>query len=98
MNTATASPFESESELPALTRLIDRICDQFEAAWREADSTGHGPRIAEFLADTPEPERSVLLHELIAVDVAYRRQYGVTPNSADNFSQYSHLDPRWPVQ
>jgi serine/threonine protein kinase len=95
MSTVTASHIESESELPAVTRLVDRICDRFETAWRESDSTGQRPRIADFLADTPEPERSALLHEIVAIDIAYRRKHGEAPTPADYFSQYSHLEPHW---
>ena len=60
---------------PSLVHLLEQVCDQFEAAWKTA-STGQRPRIADYLGDAPEPERSALLRELIALDIAYRRQAG----------------------
>src|SRR5262249_50677356 len=45
-----------------------------EGAWK----AGQRPQIEDYLADTPEPERSLLLRELLALELAYRRQYGET--------------------
>jgi formylglycine-generating enzyme required for sulfatase activity/serine/threonine protein kinase len=60
--------------LPALER-IDRVCLEFEAAWK----TGAPPRIESLLVDTPEPERSALLRELLLLDLDYRSRGGQTP-------------------
>jgi serine/threonine protein kinase/formylglycine-generating enzyme required for sulfatase activity/Flp pilus assembly protein TadD len=48
---------------------IDKICRRFEAAWQ----AGQQPKIDDFLADTPEPERSELRRELSAIDTEYRK-------------------------
>lgn len=67
---------------PALARLVDQVCNRFEAAWKMA-SDGGRPSIEAFLSDTTEPERSVLLRELLEVELAYRQLAGDTPNSDD---------------
>jgi hypothetical protein len=53
-------------------RQIDAACDCFKLAWQ----AGQRPRIEDSLAHCPEPERSALLRELIALHMAYRRQAG----------------------
>jgi probable HAF family extracellular repeat protein len=58
---------------------IDQVCDRFELAWQ----AGPRPRIDDYLSDTPEPERSLLLRELIALDIDYRRQAGEQPQPED---------------
>jgi serine/threonine protein kinase len=60
---------------PAAVGRIDDVCDRFEAAWR----AGRLPRIEDCLGETPEPERSALLGELLVVDLAYRRRRGERP-------------------
>lgn len=67
----------------SLLRRLDRVCDQFEAAWKKASSTGQRPQIAQYLGDMPEPQRSALLRELITLDIDYRRQAGEQPQAED---------------
>jgi hypothetical protein len=71
-------PGENRSRL-LQSRQIDQICDRFEAAWKAARSTGQRPRLDDYLGDTSEPERSVLLRELMALDSAYCRLAGTEP-------------------
>jgi len=59
----------------SLWRRIDLICNRFEEAWKE----GQRPRLTDYLATTPEPGRSVLLRELLDLELAYRRKTGDTP-------------------
>jgi serine/threonine-protein kinase len=66
---------DGERLSPEQIRHVEQVCDRFEAAWQAAGSAS-GPRIEEHLGDTPEPERSVLLRELLALELAYRRQRG----------------------
>jgi len=54
---------------------VNEVGDRFERAWQ----AGPRPCIEDYLGDTPEPERSALLRELIALDMAYRRQAGEQP-------------------
>jgi hypothetical protein len=58
---------------------VDRVCDQFEAAWR----SGARPDLAAYLADVGGPECAVLARELIAVDVHWRVRAGETPRADD---------------
>jgi serine/threonine protein kinase len=68
---------------------INAALNRFEQAWK----TGQRPRIEEFLGDAPEPVRSALLRELIALDIEYRRQAGEQPQAADYHVQFPSLDP-----
>jgi serine/threonine protein kinase len=61
-----------ESLSPSLVQRIDQICDRFEAAWK----AGQRPQIEDYLDDLPEAERSLLLRELLTVELQYRCQNG----------------------
>ncbi len=76
---------------PEVAFLVDEVCDRFEVALR----AGQRPSIAEHLADTPEPARAVLLRELVALEVAYRRQAGEEPGVQEYLVHFPALDPRW---
>ena len=68
----------SDVSLPVSQLLeIDRICRQFEAAWK----AGHQPKAEDFLGDAQEPQRSQLRKELAAVAVEFQRsrQAAATP-------------------
>ncbi len=54
---------------------VDEICDRFDRAWK----AGFRPRIEEYLGDETEPARSVLLHELLAAELQWRRHLGERP-------------------
>jgi serine/threonine-protein kinase len=56
----------------SLGRLVDQVCNRFEAAWR----AGGQPRAEDFLGDRPEPDRSALLRELVLLEAYYRRRRG----------------------
>jgi DNA-directed RNA polymerase specialized sigma24 family protein len=64
----------------------------FEAAWKTAQSTGQRPRIEDYLGDTDEPERSALVRELIAVEIAYRQGAGEKPRAEEYKSRFPALD------
>jgi tetratricopeptide (TPR) repeat protein len=59
-------------------RLVDKLCTEFEKAWR----TGR-PRIEEFLAGWQGEQRLELLRELVALDVLCRRRRGEQCLAAD---------------
>ncbi len=63
----------------SLARRVDQICLHFEAAWSAAANAAIRPQIEDYLAETPEPERSILLRELLALELAYRVERGETP-------------------
>ena len=54
---------------------VDEICDRFDRAWK----AGFRPRIEEYLEDETEPCASVLLHELLAAELQWRRHLGERP-------------------
>src|SRR5262249_61905698 len=69
---------DEDSWPPSLALHVERVCKGFEEAWQ----AGRRPQIPPYLASTPEPGRSVLLRELLALDLEYRRGQGegVTPD------------------
>jgi WD40 repeat protein len=67
---------QREQRLPlSAARQVDEACNAFELAWQ----AGQRPRIEDVLGDRPEPERTALLHELIALELEYRRRAGEQP-------------------
>jgi serine/threonine-protein kinase len=58
---------------------VEAVCNRFEAAWK----AGQRPPLAAYLGETPEPDRAVLLRELLAVELEYRGQAGEQPTPAE---------------
>jgi serine/threonine-protein kinase len=73
-----------------LARRVDRICDQFEAAWQ----SGTPPRIEDFLGQAVDPERTALLRELIFLDIDYRCRRGDSPRP-ESYARFAELDAAW---
>jgi serine/threonine protein kinase len=71
---------------------IDAICDRFEAAWRAAASSGERPRIEDYVGDPAASEYAILLCELAALDIAYRRSAGENPSVAEYCARFPDLD------
>src|SRR5699024_4832539 len=69
---------------------VDAWCDRYEADWK----AGRRPRIEGFLADAPEPIRADLLPELVALDVALRREAGERPTPGGYRSHFPGLPRR----
>ncbi len=59
------------------SRDIDRICDEFEAAWQ----AGGVPKVEEFVARIDEEHRPALLAALMPLDLTYRGKLGETLDS-----------------
>jgi serine/threonine-protein kinase len=72
-------------------RRLDQACDHFEAAWKR----GERPRIEDVLAETPEAGRSVLLRELIPIEIAYRRLQGEQPALEEYQTRFPTLGATW---
>jgi tetratricopeptide (TPR) repeat protein len=69
-------------------RRIDAACDRFEVAWR----AGGSPRIEDYLAGWPQPERPVLFWELLAVELELRWELGEEPTPDDYRARFpEHL-------
>ena len=66
---------DDRGSLAELEHVVER-CDRYEAAWRE----GRRPRIEDYLAEAPEPERAALsLRELLALELELRSNGGERP-------------------
>ena len=66
---------DDRGSLAELEHVVER-CDRYEAAWRE----GRRPRIEDYLAEAPEPERAALsLRELLALELELRSNDGERP-------------------
>jgi serine/threonine-protein kinase len=72
-------------------RLVDRICTEFEEAWRG----GRRPRLEDYLPTGTPEATSALLRELIGVDVEYRRHAGEEPRGEDYLTRFPGLDRGW---
>src|SRR5216683_7029512 len=68
-----------DSLSPSLLQRVDELCDRFEDAW----IAGQRPRIEDYLNDTPEPERPLLLQELLSLELVYGCRSGETLNAED---------------
>jgi WD40 repeat protein len=68
-----AAHVQEEGTLPlSAAKRINEVCNRFEVDWQ----AGRRPRIEDYLGDTPESARSALLHELVALEMDFRRQAG----------------------
>jgi len=74
-----STPTEETPRSPSLGGQVEEICDRFEAAWQ----AGRRPRIEDYLGDIPEPGRSVVLRELLELELAYRVRAGERPAPED---------------
>ncbi|HZN32397.1 MAG TPA: serine/threonine-protein kinase, partial [Pirellulaceae bacterium] len=72
MSNSAADPFTT---LPlADAERLDKVCDAFEAAWR--DENGEPPRLDEFLTPLDAEMQSAALLELLPIELAYLKQRG----------------------
>jgi serine/threonine-protein kinase len=84
------TPLSSQDALPlSLERRLNAICNRFEKAWK----SGQRPRIAEYLAELAEAEQSIVLPELIALEIDYRRRAGETPLAEEYQALFPAVDP-----
>jgi formylglycine-generating enzyme required for sulfatase activity len=78
----------SDSEV----RRADQACDGFEAAWK----SGPRPRIENYLATVrAESERAALLHELLLLEVDFRRLANENPTPEEYVARFPTLDFAW---
>src|SRR5258708_3671553 len=63
---------------------VDEICDRFEAVW----NNGQKPRIEDFLADANHAPQSVLLQELISLEVEFRFKDNDPPLTRDYVKRF----------
>src|SRR5262245_58797663 len=75
----------SKQDLPPdQARHIDALCDRFEKCWQ----AGLRPHLEEYLGDTQRLARSVLLDELLKVEIAYRRRHGEQPRLEEYLQRF----------
>ncbi len=94
------------AELPTEAQgRIDDVCDAFERAWQAAAtaaggtaqglaSTPGGPTIDTFLERLSENERTAALHELVPIDISYRRRSGAAVEIGE-YARFTELDVDW---
>src|SRR6516165_4931119 len=78
----------------SLARHVDHMCDCFESSLR-AWQSGQRPYLADFLGAARGPERSILLRELIQLEVHYRHARGEAWSVKEFHSQFPELDTQW---
>ncbi|MFO0878700.1 MAG: protein kinase [Gemmataceae bacterium] len=77
-------PESSFEQLPLeAKRRIDAVCERFEQAWKQGR-----PNLGDFLGDLADVDNSVLLHELLQIDIECRRQRGEQPHLEDYLGQF----------
>jgi tetratricopeptide (TPR) repeat protein len=69
---------------PLLVRLVEAVCDRFEAAWR----SGPRPHIELYLGAVEHSVQAALLRELLTLDVEYRRQAGEDPIPSEYLARF----------
>jgi tetratricopeptide (TPR) repeat protein len=79
------------TDVDARVHRADRICDQFEAAWK----AGQRLRIEDHLAAVPDAERPALLYELLQLEIDYRRLAGDELKADEFLDRFPALDRRW---
>ena len=68
----------------SLLQRLEEVSECLEAAWK----AGQRPRIEDYLGSTPEPARSVLLRDLLALELALRRQRNEAPLLEDYLQRF----------
>jgi len=69
---------------------IDRLCDEYEQAWRGRSE----PRIEDYLERLPESARGGLLHELLLIDWELRRNTQATLNVDEYLRRFPAYEAR----
>src|SRR5262245_6351447 len=74
---------------------LDEVRARLEAAWRGASPGATLPRIEDQLGGLSDADRRALLPELVALEVAYRRQRGEQPRAEEYRARFPELSPDW---
>jgi len=72
---------------PQHSRLVE-LCRRLEAGWR----AGQPPLIEKLLEEAPEIDQGILLRDLLALDLQFRRGGGTTPRPADYRARFPGQD------
>src|SRR5262245_60100975 len=69
----TEKPPTRQPLLPSpQARRVDNVCDRFEAAWQAVAQGGPRPRLEDYLTGAQTEDRTILLRELLLLELAYR--------------------------
>jgi serine/threonine protein kinase/Tfp pilus assembly protein PilF len=82
MNPERPSAYEQLS--PEAAARVDAVCDDFEKAWKAAQSGATMPQLSNFLNGCDEHERTILAEELQVLDRACRERYGYAIRPGDS--------------
>src|SRR5262245_21274409 len=78
---------------PTPARLIDQLCDEYEARLH----AGQSPRIEDYLLKVSEADHSALLRELVPLEVEYRRRRDEQPTLAEFEQRFPGEQFSWPA-
>ena len=80
---------KSLADLPDVeVRLLEKLCDDFERAWREALRNGLArPRLEDAQSRLSTSARTLGIRELALVEIGQRRQHGEQPTREDYFDR-----------
>ena len=81
--------------LSATPSPLDEIRARLEMAWLAASPSGTLPHIEDQLGGLADADRRALLPELVALEVAYRRQRGEQPRAEEYRARFPELSPDW---
>jgi hypothetical protein len=86
-------PSQADSAALSSTQVwrVDQASNQFERAWKGPVR----PRIEDFVSAAAESDRSVVLRELILLDVEYRSARGQDCRAEDYQDRFPLVDPAW---
>jgi tetratricopeptide (TPR) repeat protein/tRNA A-37 threonylcarbamoyl transferase component Bud32 len=71
-------------------RRVDDLCKRFESSWKN----GERPQMEIYLRDAPESDRKAVLHDLLALDVAYRLAAGEQPTPEEYLRRMPEQRPQ----
>src|SRR5262249_20316355 len=77
-------PQKSDSWSPATAQRIEQACNCFEAAYRANPPV----KAEDFLGESPEPDRSALLRELLLLELEYRCRAGENPAPGEYLARF----------
>src|SRR5262249_48328948 len=73
----------------SLQKRVNKVCDRFEKAWKD----GQRPRIEEYLAEVPDPDRVPLFRELLALEIELRCNGSETPTPEEYHQRFGeHIE------
>jgi tetratricopeptide (TPR) repeat protein len=80
-----------ESSQPTRAPYLEATCRRFDQAWQ----SGNPPDVNEYLSDWAEPQRTLVLQELIRLEVHHRKRQGTCPQPEEYRLRFPELDPDW---